>query len=64
MNTIVHTTLAQPSQKHAFKNAAARHTAEGATAVEPERTAGAAGAAGSAERPGAESGRPTGTGCS
>lgn len=45
-------------------NVAACHTADGAAAVVPERTAGAAGAAGSAERPEAESDRPTGTGCS
>lgn len=45
-------------------NVAACHTADGLEGFAPERTAGAAGAAGSAERPGAESGRPTGTGCS
>lgn len=45
-------------------NVAACHTADGLEGVVRERTAGAAGAAGSAERPEAESGTPTGTGCS
>lgn len=61
MNTIFETKLAQLSQKHAFKRPCAT---VGLVRVIPERTAAAAGAAGSAERPEAESGRLTGTGCS